>query len=335
MNPSISPQRTRALTAAFAAAFVLGALQPAEARPPRSGGSDKPESILGIYEATHPQWKSNLTLAADGTYRLANNESGTWVFDGATLLIRPRRGPSETLDYVSSGRFVASSNGFTLTRGLTSIAGTYDGVHPHWRDTVVLAADGTYRRGNGDPGRWTYDGKTLVLAWQNWGPETLEPVSPGSFRARSNGFTLTARAAVAATPEPVVEAPPVQRPALPNLRRPRDCGTGADDAGCQELKDGKAPMDADEFNGMMKALSGIRNELTRRDMVFQLLDKTPVTAHQFGRVIGLFSNELNRLQVVRERADRMVDPKRALGFASTFRNGLNAKEYTKIISGLE
>ncbi len=71
--------------------------------------------------------------------------------------------------------------------------GVYDGVHPDWRDSVVLRADGTYQRGNGDPGRWYVQGNTLVLAWQNWGPERLVAVGPGVYRAPTNGFTLTLR----------------------------------------------------------------------------------------------------------------------------------------------
>jgi hypothetical protein len=84
---------------------------------------------------------------------------------------------------------------------VSGIAGVYNGVHPHWRDTVTLAADGTYRRGNGDPGRWAFDGQTLLLNWQNWDTEILARQPNGSYRAASNGFTLTAPAV--AVPPPV------------------------------------------------------------------------------------------------------------------------------------
>lgn len=72
----------------------------------------------------------------------------------------------------------------TLTPGL------YTAQHPHWSGTVTINADHTYARDNGDPGTWTYDGTTLVLAWRNWGPETLTRQADGSFRAASNGFTI-------------------------------------------------------------------------------------------------------------------------------------------------
>ena len=96
------------------------------------------------------------------------------------------------------------------------LAGTWQGAHPHWRDTVILNADGTYRRGNGDPGRWAYDGQTLLLNWQNWGTEILTRQTDGRFRAAGNGFTLTPVAIVAAPapPEPVTPVAPVA-PAAP------------------------------------------------------------------------------------------------------------------------
>src|SRR5438105_11914660 len=73
------------------------------------------------------------------------------------------------------------------------LAGTYDGVHPDWKDSVTLKADGTYARGSGDPGKWTFDGKTLVLGWKKWGPEPVEFKSPGAFVSANGRFHLTQR----------------------------------------------------------------------------------------------------------------------------------------------
>lgn len=92
-----------------------------------------------------------------------------------------------------------------------AIPGTYTGAHPHWTDSVTFAADGTYARGNGDPGRWWIEDRTLVLAWTNWGPERLELQPDGTFRAASNGFTL-ARSAVVVRPPVLVTPPVVVRP---------------------------------------------------------------------------------------------------------------------------
>jgi len=72
-------------------------------------------------------------------------------------------------------------------------AGEYQGVHRHWTDNLIINADGTYKRkSNGDPGTWTFDGKTLVLKWAKWSAETLVQTSPGNFSCPSYPFTLTA-----------------------------------------------------------------------------------------------------------------------------------------------
>src|SRR5262245_10135868 len=72
------------------------------------------------------------------------------------------------------------------------VVGTYDASHPHWGDSVIIQADGTYHRGNGDPGKWSFDGKTLTLHWTQWGPEPVVMQAPGRF-ASAGGFTLTRR----------------------------------------------------------------------------------------------------------------------------------------------
>ncbi len=70
-------------------------------------------------------------------------------------------------------------------------AGEYNGVHRHWTDIVIINADGTYKRkSNGDPGKWTFDGKTLVLKWQKWDAETLVQTAPGTFSSTAYKFTL-------------------------------------------------------------------------------------------------------------------------------------------------
>ncbi len=71
-------------------------------------------------------------------------------------------------------------------------AGEYQGVHRHWTDKVIFNADGTYKRAsNGDPGTYTFDGKTLVLKWAKWDAETLEQTAPGVFNCAAYKFTLT------------------------------------------------------------------------------------------------------------------------------------------------
>ena len=69
-------------------------------------------------------------------------------------------------------------------------AGVWHGVHPHWSDDVIINADGTYHRGNGDPGNWTFDGRTLTLNWTHWGPEPVVLQGDGSFASSTGGFSL-------------------------------------------------------------------------------------------------------------------------------------------------
>ncbi|MBX3247996.1 MAG: hypothetical protein KF901_12520 [Myxococcales bacterium] len=158
----------------------------------------------GVYDGIHPHWRDTVTLAPDGTYRRGNGDPGRWYVEGHVLVLDWQNWGAERLHRQPDGSFRAPSNGFTLRfraapppppppPPMQVQAGVYDGVHPHWRDTVTLAPDGTYRRGNGDPGRWYVEGRVLVLDWQNWGAERLHRQPDGSFRAPSNGFTLTYR----------------------------------------------------------------------------------------------------------------------------------------------
>jgi hypothetical protein len=150
-----------------------------------------------VYDGAHPHWRDTVTLNADGTYRRGNGDPGTWTFDGRTLVLHWKNWGPEPLEVIGfrsrNGQFTLTPRGPAVVAPAQAMAGVYDGVHPHWRDAVILNADGTYRRGNGDPGTWTFDGKTLVLRWRNWGPETLVVVGPGRLRAPTNGFTLTKR----------------------------------------------------------------------------------------------------------------------------------------------
>lgn len=303
---------------------------------PAFAGQADPSDVAGVYDGVHPHWRDTVVIAADGTYRRGNGDPGRWAFDGRTLVLAWKNWGPEILYPNGPGKFVARSNGFTLTRQVEDfpgVAGVYRGVHPHWRDEVIFAADGTYRRGNGDPGRWRLEGKRLVLAWKNWGTEKLSRVDRRTFKNPASGFTLTRidRRSPEKRKHRKLEPRRVKRrqPAPP----PRDCGTG-DDPGCAESRGGKHPIDRDELEGIMSALKATGNELVRKDQAIRMLEKSLITARQFGMVIALFNNELTRMDVVRALAGRMVDPRRSLRFASTFNNSLTAAEYTELVSKL-
>jgi hypothetical protein len=180
-----------------------------------------PPAILvtpGVYDGWHPHWNDTVTLQADGTYWRGNGDPGRWSVKGRTLVLAWRNWGPERLDLQPDGSFRAPTNGFTLRLRATPptvpppapppamivTPGVYDGWHPHWQDTVILEPDGTYRRGSGDPGRWSVEGRTLVLAWNHWGPERLDLQPDGSYRAPTNGFTLRLRTST----QVVVVAPP-------------------------------------------------------------------------------------------------------------------------------
>jgi hypothetical protein len=97
------------------------------------------------------------------------------------------------------------------------LIGVYDAIHPHWRDVVIIEPDGSYRRGSGDSGRWSFDGSILVLHWTKWGPETLVKHGPGHFVAPSNGFAITRRPGgqIATPPPPPPYLPPPPPPYMP------------------------------------------------------------------------------------------------------------------------
>jgi hypothetical protein len=150
-----------------------------------------PAEIPGVYDAVHPQWRDTVIISADGTYHRGNGDPGKWRFDGTTLTLHWTNWGPEPVRTQGPGRF--TDHGFTITKRPPPawLIGEYDGVHPQWRDSVTLAADGTHRRGNGDPGKWSFDGKTLVLHWTNWGDEPVVMQSEGRFT--DHGFTLTKR----------------------------------------------------------------------------------------------------------------------------------------------
>jgi hypothetical protein len=182
-----------------------------------SPGPQVVPQLAGTYDGVHVHWRDTVTLAADGTYARGNGDPGRWTFDGTTLVLAWKNWGPEPLVFKGPGSFAAADGHFQLTQrnraDATAIPGTYDGAHPHWKDSVTLRADGTYARGSGDPGVWIFDGKTLVLFWIHWGPEPVDLkasghyVSPnGAFTLKMRGQTAVAAPALAPPPAPVIAA---------------------------------------------------------------------------------------------------------------------------------
>lgn len=228
-----------------------------------------------------------------------------------------------------------------------ALVGTYRARHPHWSGSVTLRADGSYARENGDPGTWSFDGRVLTLAWQNWGAERLTDRGGGRYVAESNGFELMRDGSPPAPPRPtpVVNPPvvnpdtvsppvvtPTPPPAPPRPAAPTDCGAGPGDTGCGLTRDGAAPMGAAEFKVALQALRGERNEITRRELLDTLIGASALTARQFTVLLNAFDGELQRLDVARAHADRVVNPKEAIPAAKLFRNSFSRQEFIELMS---
>lgn len=82
----------------------------------------------------------------------------------------------------------ASSEAFSRLMVPWSVIGTWDCIHPAWSGTITIAPDGTFAREHGDAGRWTLAGLqgevVLVLAWNDWSPETAAMIGPDEFRGK-------------------------------------------------------------------------------------------------------------------------------------------------------
>jgi hypothetical protein len=175
------------------------------------------QKIAGEYSAQHKaDWSGTLVINTDGTFKVVNGDGGTWSFDGKKLILNWSKWAPEILEQKSDGLFSASAYKFILKRtgsssssSSTSTAsgtsatsgkpvsalmqkasGTYYAVHKDWVDSLSLNADGTFKRGKGDSGTWTFDGRKLVLTWAKTGlTETLVKSSIG-FSCLTYKFTL-------------------------------------------------------------------------------------------------------------------------------------------------
>jgi hypothetical protein len=131
--------------------------------------------------------------------------------------------------------------------------------------------------------------------------------------------------------EPPMVYPPHRPTAPPVHLAPRDCGTGADDPGCQERRDGRAPQDASAWKGMQANLRAERNELSRRDLAVELVGDGLLTAQQFTALLDTIGNELTRLELARSLVPHVVDPQRAIGYGSRFNNSINRREFIEAL----
>jgi len=70
------------------------------------------------------------------------------------------------------------------------VSGIYYAVHKDWTDSLKLNADGTFQRGKGDSGTWTFDGRKLILKWTKTGAVETLVSSPVGFSCLTYKFTM-------------------------------------------------------------------------------------------------------------------------------------------------
>lgn len=95
------------------------------------------------------------------------------------------------------------------------IVGTYHATHPDWSGAVFIFPNGRYQRDNGDGGSWVFDGTTLNLKWDHWGPEPVTLQPNGEFASANGRFRLRMTAPGVYPPIPAVPVPVVPVPVMP------------------------------------------------------------------------------------------------------------------------
>lgn len=91
-------------------------------------------------------------------------------------------------------------------------------------------------------------------------------------------------------------------------------------------------MDQETYEGFLASLKANANELSKLDIVKNVMGNQTLTAKQLGPVLSQFNNELLKLDAAKAAAPKLVNPGAALGHATQFRNTLLAADYTNLIS---
>ena len=91
-------------------------------------------------------------------------------------------------------------------------------------------------------------------------------------------------------------------------------------------------MDQETYEGFLASLRANANELSKLDIVKNVMGNQTLTAKQLGPILSQFNNELLKLDAAKAAAPKLVNPGAALGHATQFRNTLLAADYTNLIS---
>jgi hypothetical protein len=192
-----------------------------------------------------------------------------------------------------------------------------------WSDGTLTAMrpNGTFVTPNDDGGTWRARGpRRFTIRWGDGRVDHVALSQDGSALLGPNRRPVARR----------WSAPP-PRPSAPR-RALRDCGTGPEDAGCQESRGGLRAMDGESFAGLMQSLRSTRSEVSKRRMIVAASRSQGLTARQLVQMLELFRSEVTQLQVVRAVAPRIIDPQRALGYASRMRSSVSRERMTRLLS---
>jgi hypothetical protein len=131
-------------------------------------------------------------------------------------------------------------------------------------------------------------------------------------------------------PDPIRYPPP---PRYPPPVAQRDCGTGADDAGCQESRDGYQAMDRDTWAGLYASAQATASDFSRRDLIVSATAASYLTAKQLIQLLDLFRSELLKLELVKAVVGHVIDPRRALAYGPQLRSSFNREQFVRLVSG--
>lgn len=197
-----------------------------------------------------------------------------------------------------------------------------------WRDgtRTSMRSDGRFLMPNDQGGQWRAVGTDrFVIRWD--GGRTVRVhlsrdgtalLDRGSRRAQIVAERWDGRER-----PPVAVAPPAQ---------PRDCGTGLADRGCQETRNGLRGMEAGELQGLMTSLRATRSEVSKHRMIVDATRGQGITAKQLTQMLALFRSEVTQLRIVRDVVSRVIDPRRALGYAAQMRSSVSRERLTRMLT---
>jgi hypothetical protein len=122
----------------------------------------------------------------------------------------------------------------------------------------------------------------------------------------------------------------------PKVERPRaiarDCGTTADDAGCEEERGGHVALARDEWQGLLATLKATWSDVSKRRMLESSARTNYFTAAQLVTALALFRSEPEEVAVVRALAPHVIDPRRAIAFGAHMRSPTERERLVKLLS---